>query len=94
MKYLRIYLDRKFSFDKHIAHIHDKANVLLYALSKSAKLTWGLGNKELHTIYKGAIEPILTYGSPVWQKGIGKQKNLKKTPKNTKNSEHENCKDI
>jgi len=78
MKYLGIYLDRKFSFDKHIAHIHDKAIGLLHALSKSAKLTWGLGNKALHTIYKGAIEPILTYGSPVWQEAIGKRKNLKK----------------
>ena len=72
IKYLGIDLDRKFSFDKHIAHIHNKAIGLLHALSKSAYLTWGLGNKALHTIYKEDIEPILTYGSPVWQKAIGK----------------------
>ena len=46
------------------------------------------GDLALHTIYKGAIEPILTYGSPVWQEAIGMRKKFKKTPNNTKTSEH------
>jgi hypothetical protein len=94
MEYLGLYLDRKFSFDKHIAHIHDKAIGLLYVLSKSAKLTWGLVKKTLHTIYKGAIEPILTYGLPVWQEAIGKRNNFLKTSENTKTSDHKNCKGL
>lgn len=47
-------------------------------MSKSAKLTWGLGNKALGTIYRGAIEPILTYGAPVWETALQNQKNLRK----------------
>ena len=50
MKYLGIYLDKKFSFDKHIAHIHDKAIGLLHALSKSAKLHGDLETRH-YTLY-------------------------------------------
>ena len=56
LKYLGIYLDRRFRFNKHIEHVHDKTIALIHTLSKSAKLSWGLGNKALITIYKGAVE--------------------------------------
>lgn len=78
LKYLGIYFDKKFKFDSHIEQLHDKSIRLIHSLSKSAKLTWGLGNKALTTIYKGAIEPILTYGAPVWGAALKRQKNLKK----------------
>jgi hypothetical protein len=29
-------------------------------------------------IYSGAIEPILTYGAPIWEKALTKQNNLRK----------------
>jgi hypothetical protein len=47
-------------------------------LSRTAKLKWGLGHEVLKTTYKGAIVPILTYGAPVWEEAIQKQRNLKK----------------
>ncbi|KAJ4430782.1 hypothetical protein ANN_19373 [Periplaneta americana] len=65
LKYLGMWIDKNFRFDYHIDQIHNRAINLIHALSKAAKLTWGLGNKALHTIYRGAIEPILTYGAPV-----------------------------
>ena len=71
------------SFLMYNSHIHYKAIGLLHALSKSAKLTRGLGNKALHTIYKGAIERILTYGSPVWQEAIDLLHALSKSAKLT-----------
>lgn len=78
LKYLGIYIDNKLKFDYHIDKVHDKALRLIHTLSKSAKLTWGLGNKALETIYRGAIEPILTYAAPVWGTALRKQRNLKK----------------
>lgn len=39
----------------------------------TAKLSWGL-----LTIYKGAIEPILTYGAPIWEDALKTNKNTRK----------------
>jgi hypothetical protein len=47
-------------------------------LAKSAKLKWGRGYQALKVIYSGAIEPILTYGAPIWEKALTKQNNMKK----------------
>ena len=82
IRYLGILIDRKFSFHSHIQGIHDKSISLIHKLAKSAKLTWGLGNKALSTIYKGAIEPILTYGAPVWEQAL----KIRKTEENCRES--------
>jgi hypothetical protein len=47
-------------------------------LAKSAKLKWGIGHQALKVIYSGEIEPILTYGAPIWEKALTKQNNLRK----------------
>jgi len=47
-------------------------------LAKSTKLKWGMGHRALKVIYSGAIEPILTYGAPVWEKALTKQNNVRK----------------
>jgi hypothetical protein len=80
LKYLGIlvYLDRRFTFDKHIEHAANKCTGLINMLSRSEKLKWGLEHQALKTIYKGAIVPILIYGAPVWEEAIQKQRNLKK----------------
>jgi hypothetical protein len=46
-------------------------------LAKSAKLKWDLWHRVLQVIYNVAVEPILTYGEPVWEKALTKQNNLK-----------------
>jgi hypothetical protein len=45
---------------------------LIFALSKSAKINWGLKLAALNTIYTGGILPLLLYGAPVWKKAIDK----------------------
>jgi len=47
-------------------------------LAKSDKLKWGMGHRALKVIHNGAIEPILIYGAPVWEKALTKQNNLRK----------------
>jgi len=78
IKYLGIYFDSRFSFDRHVDYIIGKCTPIINMLVKSVKLKWGLRHRVLKVIYNGAIEPILTYGAPVWEKAVTKQKNLRK----------------
>jgi len=43
-----------------------KLITLINMLARTAKLQWGLGHKDLKTIYKGMVVPILMYRAPVW----------------------------
>ena len=74
VKYLGIYFDNSFSFDRHVDYITGKCTPIINMSARSAKLKWGLGHRALKVIYNGAIEPILTYGEPVWEKALTKQK--------------------
>jgi hypothetical protein len=66
IKYLGIIMNNKFKFREHIIYAAEKCTKLIYSLSKSAKITWGLRHDVLRTIYEGAILPLLFYGAPVW----------------------------
>ena len=75
MKYLGIVIDKKLNFDAHIQYTTERCTKLINALAKSAKLDWGLQHGALRTIYKGAILPLLSYGSPVWIEALRKKHN-------------------
>ena len=51
MKYLGIIFDYKLTFKEHINYMAEKCTKLIFTLSKSAKLYWGLGHTALKTIY-------------------------------------------
>ena len=78
LKYLGIYFDSRFCHDRHVEYITGKCTPIINMLAKSAKLNWGIGHQALKVIYNGAIEPILTYGAPVWEKTLTKHNNLSK----------------
>jgi len=78
VKYLGIYFANSFSFDRHVDYITGKCTPIINMLARSVKLKWGLGHRELKVIYNGAIEPLLTYGAPVWEKALTKENNLRK----------------
>jgi hypothetical protein len=66
MKYLGIIIDDKFKFGEHISYAAEKCTKLIHSLSKLAKVSWGLKQEALKTIYKGAIVPLPLYGAQVW----------------------------
>ena len=66
IKYLGIILDNKFKFREHTNYGTEKCAKLIYSLSKSAKITCGLGHEVLKIIYEGSILLLLLYGAPVW----------------------------
>jgi len=70
MKYLGIIIDSKFKFkfSEHISYTAERSGKLIHSLSKSVKLTWGVNHEALQTIYKGAILPLLLYGSRYGQR--------------------------
>ena len=72
LKYLGIY------FDRHVDYITGKCTPIINMLAKSAKLKWGMGHRAQKVICSGAIEPILTYEAPIWEKALTKQNNLRK----------------
>jgi len=62
----------KITFRDHINYIEEKCTKLIFSLSKSAKITWGLKHETLKTIYTGGILPLLLYGAPVWKSALNK----------------------
>jgi hypothetical protein len=73
VKYLGIIFDCKLFFREHINYVADKCTKLIFQLAKSAKLNWGSSHKTLQTIYLGGIQPLLTYGAPIWIKSMRKE---------------------
>ena len=70
IKYLGIIYDDKLTFREHIDYMAEKCTKLIFSVSKSAKLNWGLQHAALKTIYTGGIQPLLLYGAPIWNKAI------------------------
>jgi len=67
LKYLGIIFDSKLLYRDHIDYTEEKFLKLIFVLSRSAKITWGLKHEALKTIYTGGILPLLLYGAPVWK---------------------------
>jgi hypothetical protein len=65
LKYLGIIFDTKLLFSDHINYMEEMCLKLIFALSRSAKVTWGLRHEALKTIYTGGILPLMLYGAPV-----------------------------
>jgi len=55
------------TFRHHINYIEEKCSKLIFSLSRSAKITWGLKHAALKIIYIGGILPLLLYRAPVWK---------------------------
>jgi len=78
MKYLGIIIDNKLTLREHITHVTEKCRKIISALSKSAKLNWGISHKSFKTLYTGGIQPLLLYGAPVWAEILEKTSHRKK----------------
>jgi hypothetical protein len=77
-KYLGIIIHSKLKFTEHIKYITDSCTKLINALSKSAKINWGLRHEALKTIHNGAVLPQLLHATRVWIEAIKKERNRAK----------------
>jgi hypothetical protein len=69
IKHLGIILDSKMTFRDHVNYVEEKCTKLIFTLSKSAKVSWGLKHETLKTMYAGGILSLILYGAPLW-KGV------------------------
>jgi len=53
-------------------YVEEKCKKLIFTLSKSAKISWGLKHEALKTIYTGGILPLIVYGAPAWESVLDK----------------------
>ena len=51
IKYLGIIFDSKITFRDHVNYVGEKCTKLIFNLSKSATVTWGLKHEALKTVY-------------------------------------------
>ena len=92
IKYLGIIIDSKFKFNEHIKYITERCTKLINALSKSARINWGLKHEALQTIYNSTILSQLLYAAPVWIESLGKQQS--QIRKSTKTYQHQDSRSI
>jgi hypothetical protein len=77
MLYLGIKLDSKLNWKIQMNYLKTKAIQLVMNITSFAKNKYGLNRRSLEVIYKGAIIPIISYGSPVWYKALDRKQNQK-----------------
>ncbi|XP_064072811.1 uncharacterized protein LOC113403591 [Vanessa tameamea] len=72
IKILGLTIDKKLTFNKHVANICVKGTDIYKRLSKAARVSWGLHPEIIRLIYKAAVEPIITYAAAAWAPAAGK----------------------
>lgn len=77
VKILGITIDEKLKFDQHVTNVLAEASRIYQNITRIARITWGISSDILREIYLRAIEPIVTYGCPIWQRALGKQSVMK-----------------
>ena len=66
LRYLGVIFQRTLSWHHHIEYIAAKATKALNHLTAIVRRNWGLQATFVAALYKGAVEPIMTYGAIAW----------------------------
>ncbi|XP_028966745.1 uncharacterized protein LOC114828103 [Galendromus occidentalis] len=77
VKYLGVWLDRGLTFAPHIQHALTKAKKSVKALSRILPRTRGAGEGRRRLLATVATS-IATYGAPVWEKALRKERNVRR----------------
>ncbi|XP_045777032.1 uncharacterized protein LOC123875323 [Maniola jurtina] len=81
IKLLGVVIDRKLTFNAHVASVCKRAVAFYHQLARAAKVSWGLHPEVIRTIYVAVVEPVVLYAASVWapavdRLGIRKQLNV------------------
>jgi hypothetical protein len=69
VKYLRVVLDSRLTWRKHVDVKVRKAHNTLCACRRACGAKWGLKTKVVHWLYVSIIRPSITFASLVWWPG-------------------------
>ncbi|CAH2084373.1 unnamed protein product [Euphydryas editha] len=72
IKLLGIVIDRKLTFNAHVASVCQKAVAFYHQLARAAKLSWGLHPEVIRIIYRAVVEPVILYAASVWAPAVDK----------------------
>lgn len=75
LRYLGILFDCRLKFYTHIKTQTDKARQILHKLAFVARQTWGLKSGQIEGLYKGVVQPIITYGCEIWKDSLSHKRN-------------------
>jgi len=67
IKHIGIIFYFKLLFSEHKNYMEFKYLKSIFAISRSAMVTWGLGHEALKTIWTGVILLLMLYGDQVWK---------------------------
>ena len=66
VKYLGVIFTKNLSWKAHVDYIAGKAMKALHHFSGIVKRNWGIAPHFIASLYKAAIEPIMTHGAVAW----------------------------
>ena len=78
LKYLGLIFDQRLTWNSQMTQVISRGKRLINALPAMARNTWGMGHDTVATIYKGAILPLLTYGTSVFGEALKRKVNVKR----------------
>lgn len=70
VKILGVYFDKNLRFTHHVRETIKKVGTIYLYLNRITRVTWGANPEILRSLYLHAIEPIITYASPVWEPAV------------------------
>ncbi|CAH2109322.1 unnamed protein product [Euphydryas editha] len=73
IKLLGVVIDRKLTFNSHVANVCRRSIAFYHQLARTAKATWGLHPEVIRIIYKAVVEPVILYAAAVWEPAVHKQ---------------------
>ncbi|XP_045451643.1 uncharacterized protein LOC123660631 [Melitaea cinxia] len=72
IKLLGVVIDRKLTFNAHVANVCRRALAFYHQLARAAKVSWGLHPEVIRTIYRAVVEPVILYAAAVWAPAVDK----------------------
>ena len=73
IKYLGLIIDRKLNFNEHCKQLKAKALKLTNSVIRFARNKYGLDSRALNLIIRGAILPVISYGSSVFWEALDRE---------------------
>lgn len=63
LRYLRVWLDPKLNWTKHLTQINQKSYQRLFHLHAVCKIFWGISRKTVRSFYVGAVRPVMEHSA-------------------------------
>jgi hypothetical protein len=77
MRWLGFFFDRRLAWGQHVKIMCNRAHSKIKALRILSNSVSGMRLNNLRQLYMSIVDPVLTYGAPLWYKGEGQRQDTK-----------------